>query len=253
MTGLLIRVPGSFNNPALPRLVDYDVTQMRAQITNLPGLRAFYDFTDPAQITKDGANLVSQVNDLSGNDRHATASGADRPTFVPGAINGIPMLQFSGAQKLLVADLFSGGAKLTVAMGIYASTSDGTSRMLLADADDNGPNFYLGSNIFRSFNADAELVVSNLKTRITAPIFTANKTSGPMQISIYEGADEVSDTTVRPMPVGGANIGGWNDAVTSNRYMGFMGHLIVLDQDASESQTMRDIFAEYSLRKYRTV
>lgn len=47
-------------------------------------------------VTKDGSNLVSQADDLSGYGRHAVASGAGRPTWNATGINGLPSFDFGG-------------------------------------------------------------------------------------------------------------------------------------------------------------
>lgn len=52
-------------------------------------------------ITKDGSDLVSDWNDLSGNNNHASQSGADRPLFVTSAIGGQPALRFDGSSDYM--------------------------------------------------------------------------------------------------------------------------------------------------------
>lgn len=50
----------------------------------MPGLAAYYDFTNSSQMTVDASNRVSQVNDLSGYARHLLqATGSAQPLLLP--------------------------------------------------------------------------------------------------------------------------------------------------------------------------
>lgn len=70
-------------------------------------------------ITKDGSNLITQWNDISGNDRHATdASASHQPTFGVNTINGINAINFASGQYLDIDLSFLAGSDYT----IYAVT-----------------------------------------------------------------------------------------------------------------------------------
>ncbi len=64
------------------------------------------DANDSATITQ-SSSLVSQVNDKSGNARHATSSGDNRPTYDAAGFNSLPTLVFNGGQWLLADSLAS--------------------------------------------------------------------------------------------------------------------------------------------------
>jgi len=64
------------------------------------------DANDSATITQ-SSSLVSQVNDKSGNARHATSSGGNRPTYEATGFNNLPTLVFNGGQWLLADSLAS--------------------------------------------------------------------------------------------------------------------------------------------------
>jgi hypothetical protein len=71
----------------------------------ISGCVGWWDASDATSITKDGSNLVSQWNDKSGNARHATASGALRPTS-GGLQNGRTVMQFTGTQAMSITGNF---------------------------------------------------------------------------------------------------------------------------------------------------
>lgn len=84
-----------------------------------PGAQVWYNPTDVNNVTKDGADRVSQVDDthatvLSGAQLHATQGvGADQPLWVADAGDGVPALRFdaSNTEKLdtaLVANATAG-------------------------------------------------------------------------------------------------------------------------------------------------
>lgn len=72
--------------------------------TDIPGLSAWYDFTDLATITKDGSNLISQINDKSGNSRHAIqVTPASQPLYQAAGLEGYPCASFDGVDDWLEA------------------------------------------------------------------------------------------------------------------------------------------------------
>lgn len=75
--------------------------------TDIAGCSLWLDGDDLATITKDGSNFVSQWNDKSGNSRHATASGSNRPTWTAAAQNGRATLAFDGtSSQMKIASTF---------------------------------------------------------------------------------------------------------------------------------------------------
>ena len=65
----------------------------------------WFDGADASTITHT-SNAVSQWRDKSGNDRHANASGGNRPQFVSNALNGKSLLRFDGSDDRME---FTGG------------------------------------------------------------------------------------------------------------------------------------------------
>lgn len=82
-------------------------------------LLAWWDVSDAATVTKNGSDLVSQLNDKSGNGFHFTQSTeADRPLWVASGINSKPSLSYDGETNsgkfMSVAIDYTGITQLTV-------------------------------------------------------------------------------------------------------------------------------------------
>lgn len=95
----------------------------------VPNLHSWYDASNAASIASSGG-AVSQWNDLSGNNRHASqATSAYRPTTGTTTQNGRNVIVFNGTTQFLLADasitsnaltLFSVYRRYTNAAGAYS-------------------------------------------------------------------------------------------------------------------------------------
>jgi len=66
--------------------------------TDISNLLAWWDFSDIDTITKDGSDLISQVDDKSGNDYHLTQlTGANQPTWQDDNRNNLDTADFGSA------------------------------------------------------------------------------------------------------------------------------------------------------------
>lgn len=63
------------------------------------GFIAHWDASDESSITETSGN-ASQLNDLSGNDYHATATGSQRPTTGTRTQNSLNVLDFNGSSNV---------------------------------------------------------------------------------------------------------------------------------------------------------
>jgi hypothetical protein len=68
--------------------------------TEISGCVGWWDASDAASITQSGG-LVSQWNDKSGLNNHATASGSARPTLTAGGLNGRSVMTFDGTANAM--------------------------------------------------------------------------------------------------------------------------------------------------------
>lgn len=72
------------------------------QPTDLPSLQAWIDPGDPANVTL-VSGVISQVNDLSGNNRHATQGTAgNRGTIRTAELNGHDVMYFASGKSIVI-------------------------------------------------------------------------------------------------------------------------------------------------------
>jgi hypothetical protein len=83
----------------------------------LPGLSLWIDATNASSITKDGSDLVSAWNDLSGNARHFSASGTAKPLWEASKLNGNPGITFDGSNDYM--ETAASGTVLSSAAASY--------------------------------------------------------------------------------------------------------------------------------------
>ena len=90
------------------------------------GLLFWFDATNG--VTKDGSDLVSQWDDRSGNGRHATASGSDRPLWEGGQLNGRPGIYFDASNYMSFGsdNLFASGSEFCFWAVMQAEAGDET-------------------------------------------------------------------------------------------------------------------------------
>lgn len=87
-------------------------------------------------VTKNGSNVISLVNDLSGNARHLdTAVGS--PTWAASSINSKPVFRFSGAGQCLY-DTFTLAQPHQIWVVFKANTWTNTDALVVGVANDSG-------------------------------------------------------------------------------------------------------------------
>lgn len=79
---------------------------------SISGLAAWYDAT--VGVTDAGSGAVSQWNDQSGNGRHLTAAGSERPTTGTRTQNSRNVIDFSGSNSMASSSSFTQGTSDTV-------------------------------------------------------------------------------------------------------------------------------------------
>ena len=116
----------------------------------ISGLGLWLDADDPATITKDGFNKVSQWNDKSGNNRNfSQATVPKQPVFTTNIINGQPALVYSMGCGLirnanLMGTLASSTAITLYTVASFSSNSDDWNLVVNNYFDETGAN-----NVFR--------------------------------------------------------------------------------------------------------
>lgn len=255
---MLIRLPLTSANTALPILQLWDWAPIRARLLQLPTLRAFYDFCDFSTLTIADSTRIAAVADLSPNARHLAAAADDRPTWNPTAYGFMGGASFYDNRMIAASGWTGVGLRYSVAGAQLASGADSTSRILVANTADNSANYYAalvsGSGWLRTFSADVDRNTgAGFTTEVQPWIMTADRRVSPGPISIRDFKGGVSaGTTTRLGPSGGIVVGGWSDsAAATNRFRGLIGHVAIFDEDLAMNPSVRELLAEYSRRRYR--
>ena len=101
-------------------------TGMPVSASAFSNLTAWYDASDSSTVTKDGSNLVSQLNDKSGNGYNLTASGtgdAGQPLWVSDGKNGLDIINFA-SNKVMKAQWASKSQPTTWCAVVYTPLAD---------------------------------------------------------------------------------------------------------------------------------
>jgi hypothetical protein len=121
--------------------------------TEISGCVGWWDASDAASITQSGG-LVSQWNDKSGNNRHATASGGARPTLTAGGLNGRSVVTFDGTDdQMLISSGFLQVPNVTI-LSVFKYNSGqygGIISSALQPADDSSPRLVIHNGSFRTW------------------------------------------------------------------------------------------------------
>ena len=109
------------------------------------GLHSWYDASNAASITSSGG-VVSQWNDLSGNNRHAVQSSSTaRPTTGSTTQNGRNVINFDGTQQFLLAPASVTSNALTM-FSVYKRLSGGQPYGRIISLHNSGGNDYDNTN-----------------------------------------------------------------------------------------------------------
>ena len=106
---------------------------------SISGLISWYDFSDSSTITKDGSNLISQVDDKSGNGYNLVqATGGSKPLWVSSGQNSLDIGNFTSS-KSMTADYGSDRSQPhTVAGAVKSPISSGSAQLNIYDTLANG-------------------------------------------------------------------------------------------------------------------
>lgn len=102
---------------------------------------------DPAALALNDGDLISSLTDTFGG-WHATAAGANRPTFKANVRNGKPCARFDGSNNLSTASInLSGTQAVTV---VLVATAASGSDQILMEFSSNFNSFTDGFSVFRA-------------------------------------------------------------------------------------------------------
>lgn len=246
--GQIIRLDTKFQGERLKKLIEYDVSGVLADLLNVSTLRAFYDCTDVSTMTLGAGGKVTQLNDISGNNKHFLQSNtALAPTFTELAIGRTNGISFNGAQYMRATDLFSASEERTVVILFYVGQEVAGNNMMMSAAGDLNENFYKKNTGTSALSGSVNLSIANINNKIINGIYAYNKTTKVS--NIYADGTNISGT-VLTTKAGDVNLGRWADSNSTAMFTGNIGHIMVFDEDLSKNKIIRDLVNEYALRKY---
>lgn len=249
--GQIVRLNESLNGTGLQKLVSYDTSKIRDELLKVTTLRGFYDLTDTSSMTLSGGN-VSQIRDLSGNNLHFNqVNTANNPTYTASAFGGAGGLSFNGNQHLLANSLFSASKVRTIALFIRARGTG--NRIILGKKTATTENIYASNGSIKLISGSVVLKTDIHEYSNINIIGAYDATSG----SGYLSADNISTSNISEGITPGVvfaddvYIGRWADRATGSQFVGDIGHVMVFDEDLSKNAAVRNLIAEYSMRKYQ--
>lgn len=221
---------------------------------DLPNLYMWFDASDASTITLSGSD-VTQINDKSGNNYHATQSTVSlAPEWGTATINGLNVLDFNKTGNYMVT---GGVAALDRSMAIVAvyPTGSGT-RVPVGVRDSANERSYIGQNGLKSRFSAAE--IGNIDGT-TLPNSTTNVQVGFHNTAkdmrhYLNGTQDISTTFTGTIgSVQNYYLGGLNDAGTNNSFVVFNGQLaeVVFTSDAI-SNSNREKLEGYLAHKWGT-
>ncbi len=162
------------------------------------------DAADASTVTADGSNLVSQVNDKSGNGRSFTASGSARPTYSANTLNGMAVFTFGGSQRLTSAS--------TAATWNFMHNATGSTIWIVAKAGNTsnplstygyigtngGSSAKIGRSLYYYDDASTNNSINDFITRGTAGAVSNNSQNNqitPAETYIISAAGDPANAT----------------------------------------------------------
>lgn len=206
--------------------------------TDFPNCQAWYDPSDPTSVTI--GTGVSQLNDKSGNSRHAVqATGANQPAYLPSGMNGRNCLSFGGGNTFLTTPTWPYGAaslnidasdRFTIfAVFLPITLSSGAGRVFARQTPFSAPN--------RTLEIEIDILSGRIRTNIRN------------NIGIYAGGSLVNPTvfmfrwngaalnTGEQAIIGSRTVGDatpvGNNGIIGAFFNGNIGEIILYDTDVN--------------------
>ncbi len=207
------------------------------------GLKLWLDASDLSTITKDGSNLISQIDDKSGNGYHATqGTGANQPTWVDNQQNGKAIARFDGSADHLIlpSGLYDIPTGPNTIFAVAKQDADGAAERVLTMAVNNSTRYCL---LFEDTANSLGFVNNTSFDRITIGGATTTnfnavygRRSGTTQAIAFNGGSENTETTA----VNGPGINQAIIGATGNGLAAFLngdiGEILVYDRSLSEAE-----------------
>ncbi|MGB2327172.1 MAG: hypothetical protein ACPH3L_05250, partial [Flavobacteriaceae bacterium] len=194
------------------------------------------DASDPSSITKDSNGLVSQWNDKSGNEHHATQSTESlKPISGTATINGNNALKFDGTDDRLENSSLTTGQPFSIFAVIKDDISSGSFRTWWS-GDSGGNRSFLQNNNGNNRSMWADSYLYNGSSTTNNEIWTAefNGSSSVLYVDGTPGTTgNVGNNSINGFWIGeenGSSYPNWN---------GLIGEILIFDAILSEADRQK--------------
>lgn len=208
------------------------------------------DASNAGSITKDGSNLVSQIDDLSGNGRNfSQATGTKQPTYTASAINGRSALLFDGTDDKLSGNTGSNRSTFTIAMVLKSSrqrrfdtpydSSDGTTGDITFETG-------AGNNTMEAYVTSVGAAGTTSGTWSTSTTFSTFLTyNGTTMTGYINNAGSGSGSTSSRTLKAACSIGGDNGTTGFFYWKDYIAEVVLYSKvlDSTERSNLQAYFA----------
>jgi hypothetical protein len=154
---------------------------------------------DPTLVTKDGSDLVSQLNDRTGTHPFLQATGAAKPTWIANSMNGQPILRFAGSHFMQLATAAQLSYERTQAWTMYTVlrvTGAATDQCILAKGNPAGQGFGFSAGNGGTVNNVRVAIASSGANRIIGDATATLQNNNRVIVVTYDGSSAVGGVNV---------------------------------------------------------
>ena len=212
---------------------------------NLSGLFLWLDAADASTITLNGSS-VSQWNDKSGNNNHATQSTAsDQPSYGTTTINTKNVVDFASGKFMITG--YRPSLNRTIAAVVQYKTTSGLKTIMGARRSTNERSYFgVNSGVVRAGVAELSGLAGGTVAIDTTYTQILSHGQGAVNKEAHhylDGTEDVAPDTFTGDIGSGVNymIGGFNDqgSVHGSKYSGRMAEFIITDNMISDSDRQK--------------
>lgn len=164
-------------------------------------------------ITKDGSDLVSQWNDISGNARHLTEA-TNKPLWVDTLINGYPAIRFDGSNDVLTSTSFSLSQPMTVFIVCKIVTHTNLDGIWFGNAG-SAPGIFMRSSpsvVIHDTSTGSEI---SRNSTAAYELFKAIFNGTSSTLAVNNGSDAATGSSYTSSLTAGFAVGSWGAAAGS--------------------------------------
>lgn len=255
--GQLVRLNTVFGNKKLPVIIDRDISALEAEIRALPGLRAFWDMSDPA-VRNVSVGRIVKITDKSALGNHLTATPEQAPLLDNSILGGVSSAYFDGSKGMVSdADAFKASMN-NMTIVVFAMKSEATtpaSSILIAGQTNAYVTVYTSNAHIAINSANLNLAKGNLIGKPLSLIASTDFSANRSTIRDDKGFNSGANLTPRKLKDEPALVGKWPASANPDNasgWKGYVGHVMVFDGYIADNQYTSNLLLEYARRKYNT-